>query len=66
MRLALIANPYSGTAPEPAELEALLAADGADVSYVSIEQIADKDGGDLVDGARRGGGRVAGDRGRLG
>ena len=51
MRLSLIANPHSGTAPDPAELEKLLSADGADVSYVSIEQIADKDGGDLVDGA---------------
>jgi len=51
VRLALIANPHSGTAPDPAELEELLAAGGADVSYVSIEQIADKDGGDLVDGA---------------
>jgi diacylglycerol kinase family enzyme len=51
VRLALIANPHSGTAPDPAELEALLAQDGAAVSYVSIEQIADKDGGDLVDGA---------------
>ncbi len=51
MRLALIANPHSGTAPDPADLEARLAADGADVAYVSIEQIADKDGGDLVDGA---------------
>ena len=51
MRLALIANPHSGTAPDPADLEKLLAADGADVRYVSIEQIADRDGGDLVDGA---------------
>lgn len=51
MRLALIANPHSGTAPDPAQLEELLAADGATVSYVSIEQIADKDGGELVDGA---------------
>ena len=51
MQLALIANPRSGTAPEPAELEERLAADGADVFYVSIEQIADKDGGALVDGA---------------
>lgn len=51
MRLALIANPRSGTAPEPSELEALLAADGATVSYVPIERIADKDGGDLEDGA---------------
>ena len=51
MRLALIANPHSGTAPDPDELESLLAEDGAAVSYVPIEQIADKDGGDLVDGA---------------
>jgi len=51
VRLALIANPRSGTAPEPEELEALLSADGADVSYVPIEQIADEDGGDLEDGA---------------
>ncbi len=51
MRLALIANPRSGTAPEPDELEALLRADGADVSYVPIEQIADEDGGMLQDGA---------------
>lgn len=51
MRLALIANPRSGTAPEPDALAALLAADGAAVSCVSIEQIADHDGGDLEDGA---------------
>ena len=51
MRLALIANPHSGTAPEPAELEARLRADGADVTSVSIEEIADEDDGDLEDGA---------------
>lgn len=51
VRLALIANPRSGTAPEPDELEALLRADGADVSYIPIEQIADEDGGELEDGA---------------
>jgi len=51
VRLALIANPHSGTAPDPADLEELLAADGAAVSYVPIEEIADRDGGDLVDGA---------------
>jgi len=51
VRLALIANPHSGTAPDPADLEARLAADGAAIAYVSIEKIADKDGGDLVDGA---------------
>lgn len=51
MRLALIANPRSGTAPEPAELAALLAADGAAVACVPIEQIADRDGGSLEDDA---------------
>ena len=51
MRLALIANPRSGTAPEPDELEALLGADGAAVSCVAIEQIADRDGGNLQDRA---------------
>lgn len=51
MRLALIANQRSGTASEPYELEALLAAGGAAVSYVPIEQIADREGGALEDGA---------------
>jgi diacylglycerol kinase family enzyme len=51
VRLALIANPRSGTAPDPDDLRARLAADGAEVSYVPIEQVANKDGGDLADGA---------------
>ena len=51
MRLALIANPRSGTAPDAAELEALLAADGADVSYVSIDDVADRDDGEVDEGA---------------
>jgi diacylglycerol kinase family enzyme len=51
VRLALIANPHSGTAPEPAELEARLRADGAEVTSVSIEEIADEEDGDLEDGA---------------
>ena len=51
MRLALIANPRSRTAPDPAELEALLAADGADVSCVALEEVADRDCGELEDGA---------------
>ncbi|MFP5361748.1 MAG: diacylglycerol/lipid kinase family protein [Thermoleophilia bacterium] len=51
MRLALIANPRSGTARDPGELEALLGADGAAVSFVPIEEIADRDGGGLRDGA---------------
>jgi diacylglycerol kinase family enzyme len=51
VRLALIANPRSGTAPEPERLQGLLAADGASVSCVPIEEIADEDGGHLQDGA---------------
>ena len=51
MRLALIANPRSGTAPDPGELEALLASNGADVAYLPIDEIADQHGGDLQDGA---------------
>lgn len=51
MRLALITNRRSGTAPDPAELAARLAADGAAVDYVPIEQIADPDCGALEDGA---------------
>jgi diacylglycerol kinase family enzyme len=50
VRLALIANPRSGTAPDPADLRARLAQGGASVSYVPIEQVADKDGGALRDG----------------
>jgi diacylglycerol kinase family enzyme len=51
VRLALIANPRSGTAPEPTDLEARLRADGAQVTSVSIEAIADEEDGDLEDGA---------------
>ena len=51
MRLTLIANPRSGTAPDPAELAALLAAGGAVVSCVSIERIADERSGRPEDGA---------------
>jgi len=51
VRLALIANPHSGTAPEPADLEARLRADGAQVTSVSIEEIADEEDGDLEAGA---------------
>ncbi len=51
MRLALIANPHSGTAPEPADLEARLRTGGAHVTSVSIEDIADEEDGDLEDGA---------------
>ncbi|HUR85407.1 MAG TPA: diacylglycerol kinase family protein, partial [Solirubrobacteraceae bacterium] len=53
MRLALICNPKSGTAPDPSELEDLLAADGATVTTVAIEDIADEDGGELEEGALR-------------
>ena len=51
VRLALIANPHSGTAPEPADLETRLRAGGAEVTSVSIEEIADEQHGDLEDGA---------------
>ncbi len=51
MRLVLIANPRSGTAPDPRELMALLASDGADVACVPIEEVGDKDGDGLADGA---------------
>ena len=51
MRLTLIANPRSGTAPDPAELAAMLSCDGAAVDCVAIEQIAAPDGGALEDGA---------------
>jgi diacylglycerol kinase (ATP) len=49
VRLALIANPRSGAAPDPSELEALLAAGGADVAYVPIDEIAGRQDGDLHD-----------------
>lgn len=39
MRLALIANPRSGTAPEPHVLEDLLRAGGAEVSTTPIDQL---------------------------
>jgi len=46
VRLALVANPKSGTAPEPAHLAALLAQDGAQVSVTPIQEIrADEEGG---------------------
>lgn len=46
MRLALVANPKSGTAPEPAQLAELLRRDGADVVITSIQEIkADEEGG---------------------
>lgn len=64
MRLALIANPRSGTAPEPEALEALLGADGAHVACVPIEQIADEAGGTLEDGALQAL-RAAGDPDRI-
>ena len=41
MRLALVVNPRSGSAPDQAELERLLAADGARVSTTTIEELHD-------------------------
>lgn len=40
VRLALVANPRSGTAPEPDRLAELLAADGAPVAVTAIEDLA--------------------------
>lgn len=51
VRLALIANPRSRTAPDPDELAARLRADGAAVSWVPIDAIADEHSGDLAAGA---------------
>jgi len=46
MRIALVANPKSGTAPPPRSLAQLLAADGAQVAITSIQEIkADEEGG---------------------
>jgi diacylglycerol kinase family enzyme len=47
VRLALIANPRSGTAPEPDALERLLGADGAEVSTTPINDLAGPDGDGL-------------------
>ncbi|MDQ3677624.1 MAG: hypothetical protein M3401_12620 [Actinomycetota bacterium] len=44
MRLALVVNPRSGTAPDPEQLEQLLAADGADVSLTAIDELSAEDG----------------------
>jgi len=46
MRIALVANPKSGTAPAPQRLAQLLATDGAQVGVTSIQEIkADEEGG---------------------
>jgi diacylglycerol kinase (ATP) len=44
VRLALVANPRSGTAPDLAELERLLAADGAAVSSTTIDELYPEEG----------------------
>ncbi len=45
MRLALVANPKSGTAPKPERLAELLSADGAQVGVTAIQDLASEDGG---------------------
>jgi len=50
MRLALVANPRSGTAPDPGRLAALLRADGAQVSVTAIADLA-RDGNAVLDAA---------------
>jgi len=44
VRLALIANPHSGTAPAPERLEALLAQDGAEVHATAIDELTGAEG----------------------
>lgn len=44
MRLALVANPRSGTAPDLAELERLLGSGGAQVSSTAIDELDAADG----------------------
>ena len=51
VRLALIANPRSGTAPGVGELAPRLAEGGAALTSVPIDEIAGKDGGELQPGA---------------
>jgi YegS/Rv2252/BmrU family lipid kinase len=45
VRLALVANPKSGTAPPPERLAELLSADGAIVGVTAIQDLASEDGG---------------------
>jgi diacylglycerol kinase (ATP) len=45
VRLALVANPKSGSAPPPERLAELLAAGGASVSVTAIQDLAAEDGG---------------------
>lgn len=45
MRLALVANPKSGTAPSPERLAELLGAGGAQVGVTAIGDLASQDGG---------------------
>jgi diacylglycerol kinase (ATP) len=56
VRLALVANPKSGTAPSPERLAGLLRAGGAQVGVTAIGDLASQDGGldgAGLDGARR-------------
>jgi len=48
--LALVANPKSGTAPEPERLAELLAAEGAQVTVTPIQDLAEKEEGLDADG----------------
>lgn len=50
MRLALVANPRSGTAPDPGRLAALLRVDGAQVSVTAITDLA-REGNAVLDAA---------------
>jgi diacylglycerol kinase (ATP) len=45
VRIALVANPKSGTAPDPEHLVALLSADGAQVGVTAIQELAGEQDG---------------------
>jgi diacylglycerol kinase (ATP) len=53
VRLALVANPKSGTAPDPACLARMLGADGAQVAISAIQDLAADDGGPDAEGLAR-------------
>ena len=51
MRLVLIVNPRSGSAPSPGRLLQLLGGDGAQITCVALDALAGDDGGGLRDAA---------------
>jgi YegS/Rv2252/BmrU family lipid kinase len=59
--LALVANPKSGTAPEPRRLARLLGADGARVGVSAIQDLASEDGSLGTEGLARARARLSKD-----